>query len=122
MNVDDYIYVYFKVIEKAAELCPTTDREVVSNISDERFYEIVQKLGQEKMTQQLRNMFIELVKEGVFRGTLAKQLIIIQSVTPVGYSVLEESKSESFWSKVKKAAPKWAVNSLTSFLISYLTR
>lgn len=124
MNVDDYLYVYSSTIKAAAEMAPTTDRDVVYALSsqDKHFYEIVQKVGEDKMTSQLRQLFIELVNNGIFSGVTTKQSNIINAVTPFGYSIIDASKKPTTWQKIKKAAPKWAANSLTSFLIAYLTR
>lgn len=33
MNVEDYLYVYFSVIAKAVELYPTSDKDVVYQLS-----------------------------------------------------------------------------------------
>lgn len=123
MNVDDYLYTYFSILKKATELCPTDDKKIVYKLSatDKKFNNIVQKVGQMKMIQQLRQIFVELVKENVIDGTITKQLIIINAVTPLGYSLLKQTQNKSFLEKIKQAAPKWAVNSLTSFLISFLT-
>lgn len=124
MDVDDYMYTYISVIKVSAEMFPTTDQKVVYQLSskDRHFYEIVQKIGEERMAYQLRQLFIELLNNGILSGTETKQLIIINAVTPLGYSILEASKKPTFWQKIKKAAPKWAANSLTSFLIACLTR
>jgi hypothetical protein len=124
MNVDDYLYVYSAIIKAAAEMAPTTDRNVVYALSskDKHFYEIVQKVGEDRMGYQLRQLFIELVDNGVFNGMTTKQSNIINAVTPLGYSIIEASKKPTTWQKIKKAAPKWAADSLTSFLIAYLTR
>lgn len=124
MNVEDYLYVYFSVIAKAVELYPTSDKDVVYQLSanDKKFYDIVQRVGEERMVLQLRQLFIDLTSNGVFKGVVAKQVVVINAVTPLGYSILEASKKPTFWQKIKKAAPKWAANSLTNFLIAYLTR
>lgn len=124
MNVDNYMYTYIAVIKASAEMFPTTDKNVVYQLSskDRHFYEIVQKVGEGKMAYQLRQLFIELIDNGILSGTETKQLNIINAVTPLGYSILEASKKPTFWQKIKKAAPKWAANSLTSFLIACLTR
>lgn len=124
MDTEEYLYVYFSIIGKTAELYPTSDKEVVYKLSssDNEFNRIVQKVGEGRMTQQLRQLFIELTKGGVFHGVVTKQETIINSVTPLGYSIIEQSKKPTFWENVKKSAPKWAVNSLTNFLIAYLTK
>ena len=124
MNVEDYLYVYFSVIAKAVKLYPTSDKDVVYQLSanDKKFYDIVQRVGEERMVLQLRQLFIDLTSNGVFKGVVAKQVVVINAVTPHGYSILEASKKPTFWQKIKKAAPKWAANSLTNFLIAYLTR
>ena len=124
MNVDDYMYTYLSIISKTAELYPTNDRNVVYQLSatDKKFYQIVQKVGEERMVYQLRQLFIELTKSGVISGVATKQEIIINSVTPLGYSILEQAKKPTFWKRIKKAAPKWAANSLTNFLIASLTK
>lgn len=98
MNVEDYLYVYFNLVGKAAELYPTTDKDVVYNFSshDTTFYSIVQKVGEERMTQQLRQLFIEMVENGILKGTVTKQLVIINAVTPLGYMILDKSKEPSF--------------------------
>lgn len=124
MNVEEYLYIYFSVIAKAVELYPTSDKDVVYQLSasDKKFYDIVQRVGEEHMALQLRQLFIELANNGIFKGTVTKQVVIINAVTPLGYSILEASKKTTFWQKIKKAAPKWVANSLTNFLIAYLTR
>lgn len=124
MNVEEYLYIYFSVIAKAVELYPTSDKDVVYQLSasDKKFYDIVQRVGEEHMALQLRQLFIELANNGIFKGTVTKQVVIINAVTPLGYSILEASKKPTFWQEIKKAAPKWAANSLTNFLIAYLTR
>lgn len=124
MNVEEYLYIYFSVIAKAVELYPTSDKDVVYKLSasDKKFYNIVQRVGEEHMALQLRQLFIELANNGIFKGTVTKQVVIINAVTPLGYSILEASKKPTFWQEIKKAAPKWAANSLTNFLIAYLTR
>lgn len=124
MNIDDYMYVYFSIIGKAAELYPTSDQKVVYelSVSDNKFYSIVRKVGEDGMIQQLRQLFTELTRNGIFRGTVAKQEVVISAVTPLGYSVLEQAKNESSWNTIKKSAPKWVNNSLTNFLIVYLVQ
>lgn len=124
MDTEEYLYVYFSIIGKAAELYPTSSQEVVYKLSlnDNEFNRIVQKVGEGRMTQQLRQLFIELTEGGIFRGVVTKQETIISAVTPLGYSIIEQSKKTNFWENIKKSAPKWAVNSLTNFLIAYLTK
>jgi len=43
-------------------------------------------------------LYIYLTSDnGIFKGTVTKQVVIINAVTPLGYSILEASKKPTFW-------------------------
>ena len=39
----------------------------------------------------------------------------------LGYAILAKSEDDSFMNKLKKSAPKWALNTLTSIVISLVS-
>lgn len=122
MEPDDYLYVYLHFLKVATRFDNTTDRTIAYEASkDPKFNKLIQKYGENHFSNVLKILVNEMISQGVLIGVQAKPMNIITGVSPVGYPILAKSNNNKFISKLKKSAPKWALNTLTSIIISLVS-
>lgn len=121
MDSEDYIYTYLLLLRTSAQLAPTNDKEVVQAITDKKFLSFVQKYGAQHFSRQIRQMFIDMIHSGFTKGTIHKDVILINSISSVGRQAIIASRKPKFISKLKKAATSVATNALSGVLTYYLT-
>ncbi|MCH5385767.1 hypothetical protein DKZ27_09310 [Limosilactobacillus reuteri] len=122
MEPDDYLYVYLYFLKTATKFDNTTDRTIVYEASkDPKFDKLIQKYGENHFSNVLKSLVNEMISQGIIIGVQATPMNIITGVSPIGYSILAKSKDNKFMNKLKKSAPKWALNTLTSIIISLVS-
>lgn len=119
MEPEDYLYVYLRFLETATKFDNTTDRAIAYEASkDQKFNGLIRKYGEDHFSNVLKSLVNEMISGGVLIGVQAKPSNIVTGVSPIGYSILAKSKDKKFINKIKKSAPKWALSTLTSIIIS----
>ena len=122
MEPEDYLYVYLTFLSTATKFDNTTDRVIVYEASkDSKFNKLIEKYGEEHFSNVLKSLVNEMINEGVLLGQRAKPSNVISGVSPIGYMILAKSKDNNFMSKLKKSAPKWAFNTITSIIVSLVS-
>lgn len=122
MNTDDYVFTYFAILDKTASMLPTYDKVVEMDMikHNEKFAATIKKYDQEIVDKTMRQIFVQLINERVFQGTIAKDEIIISNTTPLAVEILQRVQDPAFWSAMKATANQWEKRPLTSFVIDYV--
>ena len=95
MDTKDYLFTYFAIVDKAAHSIPNYDKVIFNDMSknNQKFAAIVNKYRDTDWGQVTDKIFIELLHEGVFTGTVDDDGdIIISNVTPLTYEILDQAK------------------------------
>ena len=122
MEPNDYLYLYLYFLKTATNFDNTNDREIVYEASkDARFNSIIQKYGEVHFSNVMNSLVNEMISQGILIGVQTKTVNLITGVAPLGYTILAKSEDDSFMNKLKKSAPKWALNTLTSIVISLVS-
>lgn len=124
MNTDDYLFTYFAILDKTASMIPTYDQVVLNDMqkSNQKFMGIAKKYDSETFTRTVHQIFVQLINERVFQGTIAKDEIIISNTTPLAVEILQHVQDPTFWSAMKNTANQWESRPLTSFVVNYVER
>lgn len=122
MNTDDYVFTYFAILDKTASMLPTYDKVVEMDIikHNEKFAATIKKYDQEIVDKTMRQIFVQLINERVFQGTIAQDEIIISNTTPLAVEILQHVQDPLFWAAMKATANQWEKRPLTSFVIDYV--
>ena len=122
MEPNDYLYLYLYFLKTATNFDNTNDREIVYEASkDARFNSIIQKYGEVHFSNVMNSLVNEMISQGILIGVQTKTVNLITGVAPIGYTILAKSEDDIFMNKLKKSAPKWALNTLTSIVISLVS-
>lgn len=124
MNTDDYLFVYFAILDKTASMIPTYDKVVMTEISkhNQKFADTIAKYDQATIDETTRQIFTELVNQRIFQGTVNQDEIIISNTTPLAIEILQHLQDPAFWSAVKKTAGQWPSKPLASCVTDLVTR
>ena len=123
MDTKDYLFTYFAIVDKAAHSIPNYDKVIFNDMSknNQKFAAIVNKYQDTDWRKVTEKIFMELLHEGVFTGTVDDDGdIIISNVTPLTYEILDQAKQPAFWDQLAKLAPQWQDGSPTKVVVDCL--
>lgn len=122
MNIDDYLFTYFVILDKTASMIPTYDQVVLHELgkNNQRFNAVKEKYDPETVNQTIHQIFVQLINARVFQGTIAKDEIIISNTTPLAVEILQHVQDQAMWSALKQTADQWGQTPLTKFVIDYV--
>lgn len=121
MNAKDYFMLYRLMLAEISKYAPNTDVAIVYHLGDNKnFRKLYSKYGKYKIDNILREMILDMDNNGIIKLTVAKPLII-NSVTLLGYTILDELKEPSLFDKIKKNLVEITKSSLSEVLVKIIT-
>ncbi|MDO4903850.1 MAG: hypothetical protein Q3959_06285 [Limosilactobacillus sp.] len=122
MNIDDYLFTYFSILEKTAGMIPTYDQVVLADLQkhNQKFVDVAKKYDQEVFDRTVHQIFVELVNEVVFKGNIGKDDIIISNNTPMSFEILQHIGDQQIWEAMKATQDQWDSTPLTQFVKKYI--